>query len=338
MKKFLTLALVAAFMTMSTVAAHARDQIRIVGSSTVYPFASYVAEEFGAVTGNPVPVIESTGSGGGHKLFSAGVDLNTPDITNSSRRMKTSEFDKNMAAGVKDIVEVVIGYDGIAIAYNKANPDINLTRKDLTLAVAAEVPVNGKLVANPYKKWNEINPALPAKPILVYGPPTSSGTRDAFEELVLEKVTKKLEGYNGKKYGKIRQDGIYVPAGENDNLIVQKLAKDKDAFGIFGYSFLEENADRIKGASIDGVEPVPANISSGKYPVSRSLYFYVKVGHLDKVPGLAEYVDMFLSEQMIGSNGLLKSIGLIPLPDADRNAVRARWSKRQTLTKADLAH
>jgi len=338
MKKFLTLALVAALMTMSTVAAHARDQIRIVGSSTVYPFASYVAEEFGATTGNPTPIIESTGSGGGHKLFSAGTDLNTPDITNSSRRMKTKEFDANMANGVKDIVEIVIGYDGIAIAFNKSNPDINFTRKDLLLAVAAEVPVNGKLVANPYKMWNEINPALPAKPILVYGPPTSSGTRDAFEELVMEKASKKVDGYNGKKYGKIRQDGIYVPAGENDNLIVQKLAKDKDAFGIFGYSFLEENGDRIKGAMVDGVKPIPSNISSGKYPVSRSLYFYVKVDHLKKVPGLAEYVDLFLSEQMIGPNGLLKSIGLIPLPDADRAAVRARWSKRQTLTKADLAH
>lgn len=338
MKKFLTLALVAAFMTVVTVSAQARDQIRIVGSSTVYPFASYVAEEFGATTGKPTPIIESTGSGGGHKLFSQGTDLNTPDITNSSRRMKTSEFDKNMEAGVKDIIEVVIGYDGIAVAFNKSNPDINLTRKDITLAVAEEVPVNGKLVANPYKMWNEINPALPSKPILIYGPPTSSGTRDAFEELVMETASEEIDGYGGKGYTKIRQDGIYVPAGENDNLIVQKLAKDKDAFGIFGYSFLEENSDRLKGASVDGVQPLPENISSGKYPVSRSLFFYVKVDHLDKVPGMKEYVDLFLSEQMIGTNGLLKSIGLIPLPDADRNTVRARWNKRQSLTKADLAH
>ncbi|PLX69532.1 MAG: phosphate-binding protein [Denitrovibrio sp.] len=338
MKKFLTLALAIAVMAIGTLTAQAREQIRIVGSSTVYPFASYVAEEFGATTGKPTPVIESTGSGGGHKLFAAGTDLNTPDITNSSRRMKTKEFDKNMAIGNKKIVEIVIGYDGIAIAFNKANPDLNLTRKDLLLAVAAEVPVNGKLVANPYKRWNEINPALPAKPILVYGPPTSSGTRDAFEELVMEKASKKLAGYGKKKYSKIRQDGIYVPAGENDNLIVQKLAKDKNALGIFGYSFLEENSDRIKGAMVDGVKPIPANISSGKYPVSRSLFFYVKVDHLKKVPGLAEYVDMFLSEQMIGTNGLLKDIGLIPLPDADRTAVRTRWTKRQPLTKADLEH
>ncbi len=337
MKKFLTLALAIAVMAVGTLSAHARDQIRIVGSSTVYPFASYVAEEFGATTGRPTPVIESTGSGGGHKLFASGTDLNTPDITNSSRRMKTKEFDNNMKAGNKDIVEIVIGYDGIAIAFNKANPDMNFSRKDLLLAVAAEVPVNGKLVANPYKKWNEVNPALPARPILVYGPPTSSGTRDAFEELVMQKTAKKIKEYP-KKYSKIRQDGLYVPAGENDNLIVQKLSKDKDAIGIFGYSFLEENSDRIKGAMVDGVKPIPSNISSGKYPVSRSLFFYVKVAHLDKVPGLAEYVDMFLSEQMIGTDGLLKSIGLIPLPDADRKAVRARWSKRQSLTKADLEH
>jgi len=335
MKKFLTLALAMAVMTFTAVTAQARDQIRIVGSSTVYPFASYVAEEFGATTGNPTPVIESTGSGGGHKLFGQGADLNTPDITNSSRRMKTSEFDLNMKNGNKEIIEIVIGYDGIAVAHNKANPAINLSRKDLLLAVAAEVPVNGKLVANPYKNWNEVNSSLPNKPILIYGPPTSSGTRDAFEELVMEAASKKVEGYNGK-YSKIRQDGLYVPAGENDNLIVQKLAKDKDAFGIFGYSFLEENSDRIQGAKVDGVEPVPANISSGKYPVSRSLFFYVKVSHLGKVPGLQEYVDLFLSEQMIGTQGLLKSIGLIPLPDADRKEVRARWNKRQTLTKADL--
>ncbi len=185
-------------MAVGTLSAHARDQIRIVGSSTVYPFASYVAEEFGATTGRPTPVIESTGSGGGHKLFASGTDLNTPDITNSSRRMKTKEFDNNMKAGNKDIVEIVIGYDGIAIAFNKANPDMNFSRKDLLLAVAAEVPVNGKLVANPYKKWNEVNPALPARPILVYGPPTSSGTRDAFEELVMQKTAKKIKEYPKK--------------------------------------------------------------------------------------------------------------------------------------------
>ncbi|PLX71480.1 MAG: phosphate-binding protein [Denitrovibrio sp.] len=338
MKKLLVLTLAAGLMALTTFAAHARDQIRIVGSSTVYPFASYVAEEFGATTGNPTPIIESTGSGGGHKLFSQGVDLNTPDITNSSRRMKTSEFDKNMDAGVKKIVEVVIGYDGIAVAFNNSNPDINLTRKDITLAVAEEVPVNGKLVPNPYKNWNEINSSLPNRPILIYGPPTSSGTRDAFEELVMEATTKKMAGYGNKKYKKIRQDGLYVPAGENDNLIVQKLAKDKEAFGIFGYSFLEENSDRLKGAMVDGVKPVPAKISSGEYPVSRSLFFYVKVDHLSKVDGLEEFVDMFLSEMMIGTDGLLKSIGLIPLPADERDALRARWEKRQLLTKADLAH
>jgi phosphate transport system substrate-binding protein len=335
MKRFLKLALVMAALTAFTVSAYAREQIRIVGSSTVYPFASYVAEEFGATTNFSTPIIESTGSGGGHKLFSKGLDLNTPDITNSSRRMKTKEFKMNMENGVKEIVEVVIGYDGIAIAHNKSNPELDLTRKDLLLAVAEKVPVNGKLVANPYKYWNEINPALPKKRIIVYGPPTTSGTRDAFEELVMQKITKKMKVYGGK-YSKIRQDGVYVPAGENDNLIVQKLVKDKNALGIFGYSFLEENSDRIQGALIEGVKPEPAKISSGEYPVSRSLFFYVKVDHLKKVPGLKEYVDLFLSEQMIGTNGLLKTIGLIPLPKADRDAVRANWNNRQSLTMADL--
>jgi len=334
MKKVLKLALVMAALAVFTVSAYAREQIRIVGSSTVYPFASYVAEEFGATTKFNTPILESTGSGGGHKLFSQGIGQNTPDITNSSRRIKSKELAKNDKAGIKAF-EVVIGFDGIVIAFNKNNPDLNLTRKDLTMAIAAEVPVNGKLVANPYKYWNEINPALPKKKIVVYGPPTSSGTRDALESLVLKKITKKIKAYGGK-YKKIRQDGVYVPAGENDNLIVQKLSKDKNAFGIFGYSFLEENSDRIKAATVDGVTATPDNISSAKYPVSRSLFFYVKLNHLDKIKGLQQYVDLFLSEKMIGSNGLLTTIGLIPLPKTERESVRARWAKRQPMTSADL--
>ncbi len=336
MKKLTTLVLSIIALAAFTFSAHARDQIRIVGSSTVYPFASYVAEEFGATGKFKTPIIESTGSGGGHKLFAAGSDLNTPDITNSSRRMKGSEFELNMKTGNKEITEVIIGYDGIAIAFNKSNPDLALTKKDLAMAVAEEVPVNGKLVANPYKYWDEVNSSLPHKKIVIYGPPTSSGTRDAFEEMVMEEVTHKMDEYGKKAYKKIRQDGAYIPAGENDNLIVQKLAKDKDAIGIFGYSFLEENGDRIKGASVDGFAPTPANISSGKYPISRSLYFYVKLGHIGMVPGMQEYVDQFLSEKMIGDKGLLKKIGLIPLPKADRDAMRARWAKHQNLTLKDL--
>jgi len=336
MKKIFTLVLSIIALAGLTVSAHAREQIRIVGSSTVYPFSSYVAEEFGATSKFQTPIIESTGSGGGHKLFASGSDLNTPDITNSSRRMKDSEFNKNMEVGNKLISEVKIGFDGIAIAFNKKAAPMSLTRKDILLAVAAEVPVDGKLVANPYKTWKDVNPALPAKKIVIYGPPSSSGTRDAFEEMVMTETTAKMEEYGKKAYSKIRQDGAYIPAGENDNLIVQKLAKDPEAIGVFGYSFLEENMDKLQGATVDGFAPVPANISTGKYPISRSLFFYVKQEHVGKVPGIQEYVDLFLSEKMIGDRGLLKRIGLIPLPKAERDAERAKWSKKTALKLSDL--
>lgn len=336
MKKLFTLVLSIIALAGLTVSAHAREQIRIVGSSTVYPFSSYVAEEFGATTKFQTPIIESTGSGGGHKLFASGSDLNTPDITNSSRRMKDSEFNKNMEVGNKLISEVKIGFDGIAIAFNKKAAPMSLSRKDILLAVAAEVPVDGKLVANPYKTWKDINSALPNKKIVIYGPPSSSGTRDAFEEMVMAETTAKMDEYGKKAYSKIRQDGAYIPAGENDNLIVQKLAKDPDAIGIFGYSFLEENMDKLQGATVDGFAPVPANISTGKYPISRSLFFYVKQAHIGKVPGIQEYVDLFLSEKMIGDRGLLKRIGLIPLPKAERDAERAKWGKKTALKLSDL--
>ncbi|MCB4204380.1 PstS family phosphate ABC transporter substrate-binding protein [Deferribacterales bacterium Es71-Z0220] len=334
MKKSLLIALV--FMACLTVigVASARDQIRIVGSSTVYPFSSYVAEEFGATTNFKTPVVESTGSGGGHKLFSEGVGEKTPDITNSSRRIKEKELKNNIEKGIETI-EVKIGFDGIVLAQNKDSSDLKLSRKDILLAVAEEVPANGKLVKNPYKYWNEINPNLPKRKILIYGPPTSSGTRDAFEELALEEASKKIKEYGGK-YSKIRTDGVYVPAGENDNLIVQRLVKDKEAVGIFGYSFLEENSDRLKGATVDGYEPTFENISSGKYPISRSLYFYVKKNHLGKIPGIEEYVDLFVSEKIIGGRGVLKRIGLIPLPKADREKIRAEWKSRKVLTISDI--
>ncbi|MGE4266196.1 MAG: PstS family phosphate ABC transporter substrate-binding protein [Deferribacterales bacterium] len=336
MKKLFTLVLSIMALAGLTVTAHAREQIRIVGSSTVYPFSSYVAEEFGATSKFQTPIIESTGSGGGHKLFAAGSDLNTPDITNSSRRMKDSEFNKNMEVGNKEISEIVIGFDGIAIAFNKKNPPMSVSKKDLFLAVAAEVPVDGKLVANPYKTWRDVNASLPNKKIVIYGPPTSSGTRDAFEEMVMGHVSEKMDEYGKKAYTKIRQDGGYIPAGENDNLIVQKLAKDPEAMGIFGYSFLEENTDKLQGATVDGFAPTPANISTGKYPISRSLYFYVKQSHMGKIPGITEYVNLFLSEKMIGDKGLLKRIGLIPLPKAERDAQRAKWAKKTALTLNDL--
>ena len=336
MNRFLKKAVFAlALLVVGSGMAHARDQVKVTGSSTVFPFSSYVAEELGATTKFPAPVVESTGSGGGHKLFGAGMGPGTPDIANSSRRMKSSEFENAAKNGVTDITEAKIGFDGIAIAQNKENAPMSITLEELAMAVAADVPVDGKIVPNPYTKWNEINPQLPARKIVFYGPPTSSGTRDAFEEMVVEKVCGKIEGYE-KGYKKIRQDNAYIPAGENDNLIVQKLAKDKESFGIFGYSFLEENSDTIQAAAIDGVTPAPESVSSGKYPISRSLYFYIKNAHYDAIPGLKEYVELFMSEKMIGKDGLLKSIGLIPLPDDARAQIRADVLAKKKLVLEDL--
>ena len=332
MKKSL---LALALLLVGTGMAHARDQVKITGSSTVFPFSSYVAEELGATTKFAAPVVESTGSGGGHKLFGAGMGAGTPDIANSSRRMKTSEFENAAKNGVTDITEAKIGFDGIAVAQSKDNAPMNITLEELAMATAGHIMVDGKLVPNPYKMWNEINPQLPARKIVFYGPPTSSGTRDAFEEMVVEKIFGKKEGYE-KGYHEIRQDSAYVPAGENDNLIVQKLAKDKDAFGIFGYSFLEENADTLQAAAVNGVEPGPETVASGKYPISRSLYFYIKNAHYDAIPGLKEYVELFMSEKMIGKDGLLKSIGLIPLPDDARAKVREDVLAKKKLTLDDL--
>lgn len=312
-----------------------RDQVRIVGSSTVFPFSSYVAEEYGATTDHRTPVVESTGSGGGMKLFCNGTSLNTPDITNASRRMKPSEFERCKNNGVNGITELSFGYDGIVIGYKAGLPQWELTREQITLAVTAKVPNNGELVKNPYETWQDIDASLPDKEILIYGPPTSSGTRDAFEELVMEAASEEIAGYDGA-YTRVRQDGKYVPSGENDNLIVQKLAQNGDALGVFGYSFLEENRNKIDAATIDGVAPERDLISSGEYPVSRSLFFYVKQAHLEPVPAMKGYVEMFLSRQMIGDRGYLTDLGLIPLPKDKRKAMRKRWQNRTVVEASDL--
>jgi len=333
--------LIVAFVALTALLAvgagnvQARDQIRIVGSSTVYPFASYVSEEFGATTQYPTPIIESTGSGGGMKLFSEGIGINTPDLSNASRQMKLSEYERNMQNGVEKIHEVIIGYDGISLCENTANSGLNLTREELTLAVAAKVPQNGELVKNPYQYWDQINSDLPHREILIYGPPTTSGTRDAFEDLVMEAATEEMAGYDGE-YTNVRQDGAYVPSGENDNLIVQRLDKNKEAMGIFGYSYLDNNRGKIQPVGIDGVKPTAQAISEGEYPVARSLFFYVKLDHLDKVSGMQEYVDLFLSEKMIGSRGYLKRQGLIPMPEKMREQEREEWKNRELLQKSDL--
>ncbi len=311
-----------------------REQIRVVGSSTVYPFSSAVAEEFGKTTRHQTPVVESTGSGGGHKLFGAGVGLDTPDITNSSRPMKVSEFERARDNGVKKITEAVIGYDGIAVAQSMNNAPVSLTLEHLTLAVAAEVPDpagSGRLVANPYRFWSDIDRSLPRRAIKIYGPPTTSGTRDAFHELCMEKVTAEMREYS-KPYAKVRQDGAWVDSGENDNLIVQKLSQDPNAFGVFGFSFLEENRDKIQGAAIDGVDPKFETISSGDYPLSRSLFFYIKHDHLGSLPELYQYVKLFMDDRMIGRDGYLTKIGLVPLPDNLRKASQERVLRLIPLT------
>ncbi len=308
--------------------AEARDQIKIVGSSTVFPFSTAVAEQFGKTSGFKTPVVESTGTGGGIKLFCAGVGVDHPDVTNASRKIKDSEVETCAANGVKEITEVKVGFDGIVLANAKGTPAIDLTREQLWLALAKDVPQDGKLVPNPHTTWNEIDASLPNVKIEVLGPPPTSGTRDAFVELVMDvgcegyPEVKVLEG-DAKKAAcqSIREDGAYVEAGENDNLIVQKIEANRDAFGIFGYSFLEQNADKLQGNQIGDVDPTFENISAGTYPVSRSLYFYVKNAHVGVIPGIKEFVAEFVSDRASGEEGYLTEKGLIPLPKEQREMV-----------------
>jgi len=321
---------------LATGAAQARDYISIVGSSTVYPFASVVAERFGKTSGFKTPKIESTGSGGGFKLFCAGVGVQHPDITNASRRIKASEVESCAGNGVKDIVEVEIGYDGIAVANAKAAPVYRLTRKDIFLALAKEVPDpkgSESLVANPYKTWKEVNPSLPDTRIEVLGPPPTSGTRDAFVELAMEGGCKKIDWIaaikkqDGKAFKRIchtlREDGAYIDAGENDNLIVQKLDANPSALGIFGFSFLDQNTDKVQGARVDGVAPEFDTIADGQYPLSRPLFFYVKKAHVGVIPGIKEYLAEFMSDRATGDEGYLADRGLIPMPLDERKEVVA---------------
>lgn len=325
----------------------ARDYISIVGSSTVYPFSTVVAEQFGKTTGFKTPKVESTGSGGGLKLFCAGVGVSHPDITNSSRRIKSSEVETCAANGVTEIIEVKVGYDGIVVANSKKAGRVELTQKDLWLALARQVPDpagSGKLVDNPYRTWREVNASLPATRIAVLGPPPTSGTRDAFVELVMEvgcdefpmveAMAKTDKQMHKSVCHSIREDGGYIEAGENDNLIVQKLEADPDALGIFGFSFLDQNSDKVQGSLVNGVEPTFENIASGDYPVSRPLYLYVKKAHVDKIPGIKEYLAEFTSEKAWGPDGYLADKGMIPMPSDERKEFRAAVAGLQPLKLA----
>ena len=310
---------------------NARDQINIVGSSTVYPFSTVVAETFGNKTGIKVPKIESTGSGGGMKLFCKGLGTSHPDITNASRRIKKSEFNKCKENGI-DVVEIKVGYDGIVIANSKKATLLNLTKRQIFLALAKQVPEGnkegGNLVDNPNKKWSDIDPNLPNKKIEVLGPPPTSGTRDAFNELAIEggcKTFPKLKAIkkqDKKKYKAIcravREDGAFIEAGENDNLIVQKLVENENAFGVFGFSFLIENEDKIQGSTVDGMAPTMETIADKSYGVSRPLYFYVKLAHVDVIPGIREFLAEYTSEDSWGPGGYLEERGMIPMPENER--------------------
>ena len=312
-----------------------RDYIYIVGSSTVYPFSTVVAERFGRSTDFKTPKVESTGSGGGLKLFCDGVGVDYPDITNSSRAIKASEVEMCAANGVQDIVEVKIGYDGIVIAQSVNSTPIALTRTEIFLALAKQVPgaISGELVDNPHKNWSDVNPHLPATRIEVLGPPPTSGTRDAFVELAMEGGCKSvawiedLKSSDGDRYKAIchtiREDGAFVEAGENDNLIVQKLEANPRALGIFGFSFLDQNADKVVGAKIDGIEPTFDAIADGQYPISRPLFFYAKKVHVDVIPGLRGLLREFTSERAWGDEGYLSDRGLIPMPVEERGQVAA---------------
>lgn len=325
--------LVAAASTAS--AAEGRDYITIVGSSTVYPFTTAVAEQFGKATKFKTPKIESTGTGGGFKLFCAGAGTDTPDITNASRAIKKSEIETCAKNGVTQIVEVKVGYDGIVIANSKKAPVMKLSRKEIFLALAKEVPSpeGDKLVANPNKTWKDVNSSLPATKIEVLGPPPTSGTRDAFTEMVLDEgctafpLIKNMKATDEKKFKAVcqtvREDGAYIEAGENDNLIVQKLEANPNSLGIFGFSFLDQNADKIQASLVDGQAPTFETIADGKYPVSRPLFIYVKKDHVGVIPGIAEYLAEFTSERAWGDEGYLAEKGLIPSPKADRKTIAA---------------
>lgn len=323
--------------------AMARDQINIVGSSTVFPFATAVAEHFGKSTDFPTPVVESTGSGGGLKLFCAGDGLNTPDITNASRRIKASEVALCAENGVTGIVEAKIGFDGIVLANSVEAKQLNLTRRDIFLALAKNVPDGaGATMPNPYKTWADVNPDLPDVKIEVMGPPPTSGTRDAFAELAMEGGCKTFDWIKALKSQDkaaykalchtIREDGAYIEAGENDNLIVQKLQANADAVGVFGYSYLEQNSDVIQGAIVGGVAPEFDEIAEGTYPIARSLYFYVKASHVGQVPGIMEYIREFTDEDTWGDDGYLVDKGLIPLTEQERAKEAAKILALEPLT------
>ena len=331
----ITCGLILAALCGTAGAQSARDHIYVVGSSTVYPFSTVAAERFGRGSEFKTPKVESTGTGGGLKMFCDGIGVDFPDIANTSRAIKSSEAASCAANGVDEVIEVKIGYDGIVLANSLRAPAIALSRLEIFLALAKQVPGKGanELVDNPYRLWSDINPNFPATRIEVLGPPPTSGTRDAFVELAMEGGCsgigwiKELKSTDETRYKavchSIREDGAYVEAGENDNLIVQKLEANLSAMGIFGFSFLDQNAEKVRGSAVDGVEPSFDNIADGSYSVARPLYFYAKKAHVDVIPGLRGFLREFTSERAWGDDGYLSERGLIPMPAEERAQIAA---------------
>ena len=345
MKRILLTASLVALTAVPALAA--RDQIRIVGSSTVYPFTTAVAEQFGKSTGMKTPVVESTGTGGGMKLFCAGVGEDTPDFTNASRPIKKSEFEDCQKNGVTEIVQLEVGFDGLSIAQSKDATPLSLTKEQLFLALAKNIPdKDGKLIPNPNKTWKDVDASLPDVKIEVLGPPPTSGTRDSFAELVLEAGALKLPGMADMKkadakafeavWKSIREDGAYVEAGENDNLIVQKLTANPTALGIFGFSFVEQNGNAIKDIPIDGVEATYDTIADGSYKVARPLFVYAKKQHIGTIPGMAEFIAEYVSDKAIGEDGYLADKGLVTLPGEEADKTRAVAKDLTVLTAEDV--
>lgn len=345
MKKLLVgISLLALALALPAANAQTRDTISVVGSSTVFPFSKVVAERFGRATKYKSPKVEATGTGGGFKEFCKGLGVDTADIANASRRIKQSEFDMCQENGVKDIIEVLIGYDGIVVANSLEAKQFELSLKEVFLALAKQVPNpdgSQSLVKNPYSKWVDINPKLPKTKISVLGPPPTSGTRDAFVELGMEggcnafDWIKELKTSDKQRYKEIchilREDGVYIDAGENDNLIVQKLEASPNSLGVFGFSFLDQNSDKVQPSVINGQEPTFETIADGSYPISRPLYFYVKKAHIDEIPGIKEYLAEFISERAWGEYGYLAEKGMIPLSDKRREEIGERVANLEPL-------
>jgi phosphate transport system substrate-binding protein len=333
-------AIVALAASTGAATAQTRDQIRIVGSSTVFPYTQAVAEQFAAMSGSPAPVVESTGTGGGMRIFCEGVGADHPDVTGASRAMTQSEYENCLANGVESITEVLIGFDGLSIAVALNGPDFDLTEAQIFQALAAEVEVGGEIVANPYRNWSEIDPSLPDMAIEVLGPPPTSGTRDAFVELVMHDgcaafpaIAALDSDRRNEVCSRMRQDGPFIEAGENDNLIVQRLIAGPGSLGIFGYSYLFENTDSLKPVTIEGVEPTFDTIGDGSYPVARPLFVYIKNAHKGVIPGFDEFVNEYVSEDAFGPGGYLSERGLISLSDEDRESTRAAVAAGEHFTR-----